>query len=1067
MTTTTRRQCITILLLSFLIHTHAQDRAQDHNSSRSNKTASRVQDHNSSRSNKSASLAAADDWNSSRSNKTRSSQNQQDDWTFGVNSGASFAVRNTESSLFRGNSIATKLFGRYHFGNMGLGFSSGIVPGTINNNALNRFIIERKFQQAQTTKSNPFNSYLLFGPSFRFGNRVVVNADIQGGMFINNPGAVSIGQTGAVRPLYRFEGAGKNLFPGFSGNISLAYPVNSSTRFFINTDYLQSKSSIRLYDPQQGIDVATDQDRHLKLFTVGIGITKSFGSKREAASGMATGKRNMGNVKYENLSEAEGAVADERIITTQRHAINTKGTGATNGRMMNNENCGPVTQTITNSDGTTDELTFACPDDAAMYNERISMNVTVPKQTQGATFGEKVNAGLHAAGSALSQGASRGVISGTVSWSGNNSSGIITNQDAVSSVGNLAGGGGGAAAASYAATGRMIPSTSGQGITTTIYTREAGSGMATGKRSARDHNSGMATGRRQYQPVFHEGETNECVGCAVSVKSIGHELTHVVQQGQGQKQNSPLYNDNGNSGTNPLYEGKSNLRTNGNNNCNGVEGLKVLLIDVNTGAIAATTKTTTCGDFFFANIPAASYLVKVTGSFSTTKNYDVTVNSEGKMDMAGEISTGSDRWTIQLNTGNNNVQKAGISTSRSNIRCRSITIVETDMDGNGEFELAKCIMEFSDGSTKDVTESSRISSSNNIKKVTVRGWDPEKKQERSAASNSVKEYTLNIDADKISHHPNVVQWIIPVDDTDADMATAAVIKTKTKSNQSNDRMANVSGSGSNSYIKNLPVFIGDIDNDGITEILTGNSFDAAGNSDKSRGASLLGGALPGGAVISAFAMPGTPIGGIIVKGGKNPGGNFRTTQTNQHGEFEFTNLEKGSYIISAAINYHINDGTLVTIGSEEDDNEEVNPSMNKSAAQDHNSSRSNKSSSIAVDNPGDGTAARSIVNTTKSNTKDFLVTLDELDQLLNADKNASASAIRTTKENSRVLRSSVNQLENNLQNTGLVERSSNAVDTDFAVLLGSVNKLGQQYNTISNILKTRHDIAMNSIRNMK
>lgn len=29
---------------------------------------------------------------------------------------------------------------------------------------------------------------------------------------------------------------------------------------------------------------------------------------------------------------------------------------------------------------------------------RISMNVTVPKQTQGATFGEKVNAGLHAAG---------------------------------------------------------------------------------------------------------------------------------------------------------------------------------------------------------------------------------------------------------------------------------------------------------------------------------------------------------------------------------------------------------------------------------------------------------------------------------------------------------------------------------------------------------------------------------------------------------------------------------------------------------------------------------------------
>ena len=37
---------------------------------------------------------------------------------------------------------------------------------------------------------------------------------------------------------------------------------------------------------------------------------------------------------------------------------------------------------------------------------RISTNVTVPKQTQGATFGEKVNQGLHASGGALSQGAS-------------------------------------------------------------------------------------------------------------------------------------------------------------------------------------------------------------------------------------------------------------------------------------------------------------------------------------------------------------------------------------------------------------------------------------------------------------------------------------------------------------------------------------------------------------------------------------------------------------------------------------------------------------------------------------
>ncbi len=75
---------------------------------------------------------------------------------------------------------------------------------------------------------------------------------------------------------------------------------------------------------------------------------------------------------------------------------------------------------------------------------RISMNVTVAKQTQGATFGEKVNAGLHAAGSAIGQGAS--LLGGALPGGS-----VIS--AAVSSVGSLAGGPGSAAAASYAATG--------------------------------------------------------------------------------------------------------------------------------------------------------------------------------------------------------------------------------------------------------------------------------------------------------------------------------------------------------------------------------------------------------------------------------------------------------------------------------------------------------------------------------------------------------------------------------------------------------------------------------------
>jgi hypothetical protein len=125
--------------------------------------------------------------------------------------------------------------------------------------------------------------------------------------------------------------------------------------------------------------------------------------------------------------------------------------------------------------------------DNSMPN-RISMNVTVPKQTQGATFGEKVSAGMQAAG-ALAQGASLVIECGTAACvvALPDGSGYRANLEAmtltplepaqglalrnapastamlgaalpggsivsaaVSSVGSLAGGGGGAAAASYA-----------------------------------------------------------------------------------------------------------------------------------------------------------------------------------------------------------------------------------------------------------------------------------------------------------------------------------------------------------------------------------------------------------------------------------------------------------------------------------------------------------------------------------------------------------------------------------------------------------------------------------------
>lgn len=126
---------------------------------------------------------------------------------------------------------------------------------------------------------------------------------------------------------------------------------------------------------------------------------------------------------------------------------------------------------------------------------RISMNVTVPKQTQGATFGEKVNSGMNIRliengcvvlfplnlgykinlkdnsineltaterstfGEKVNQGlqAASGALSQGASLLGGALPGGSIISAAVSSVGNLAGGaGGGAAAASYAKNAKKV-----------------------------------------------------------------------------------------------------------------------------------------------------------------------------------------------------------------------------------------------------------------------------------------------------------------------------------------------------------------------------------------------------------------------------------------------------------------------------------------------------------------------------------------------------------------------------------------------------------------------------------
>lgn len=60
-----------------------------------------------------------------------------------------------------------------------------------------------------------------------------------------------------------------------------------------------------------------------------------------------------------------------------------------------------------------------------------------------------------------------------------------------------------------------------------------------------------------------------------------------------------------------------------------------------------------------------------------------------------------------------------------------------------------------------------------------------------------------------------------------------------------------------------------------------------------------GGGQAGNNPLSQRANPGNPIGGIIVKGGKNPGGNMLTFETNENGELVLKDLMPGTYTFKA------------------------------------------------------------------------------------------------------------------------------------------------------------------------
>jgi hypothetical protein len=148
----------------------------------------------------------------------------------------------------------------------------------------------------------------------------------------------------------------------------------------------------------------------------------------------------------------------------------------------------------------------------------------------------------------------------------------------------------------------------------TITAREAGSNMSTGDR---------------------EPDT-----------SIAAIEVNPLYTGSTMSGNNPIYTGNNLKGNNPLYEDKGNAGS--NPMARGIAGVDVTLIDMETGEIMATTKTTQSGDFYFANVPGGTYAVRISGSTTLEKVYDVRAKKD--IDVSGIVRQGTAQPSLSLVT---------------------------------------------------------------------------------------------------------------------------------------------------------------------------------------------------------------------------------------------------------------------------------------------------------------------------------------------------------------------------------------------------------------------------------
>lgn len=109
------------------------------------------------------------------------------------------------------------------------------------------------------------------------------------------------------------------------------------------------------------------------------------------------------------------------------------------------------------------------------------------------------------------------------------------------------------------------------------------------------------------------------------------------------------------------------------------------------------------------------------------------------------------------------------------------------------------------------------------------------------------------------------------------------------------------------------------------------------------------------------------------------------------------------------------------------------------------------------------------VNAGKSALNDLLLTLNETETMLAADKKSSETDLTAGRNQVNRLKNAVATIQTDLNNGAVAQAATKtkAMNADIKTLRQLLKKLGKQYTTLLNVLKTKHDTVKNSINNVR